>query len=78
MKVYVQVVNSRTGGCQHEMIEEPVMEGYEVENALGHLGIDRGEITWDNNTVYDRLCNSPQVSTGRVEGTDKIINVVVI
>ncbi len=65
-KVYVQIIDSRTGSYQFEMIDEPVTEGNEVSNALMHLGVTFGHVKWSNENV------------GIVEGTTKIVCVIVV
>ena len=77
-RVYVQVVKTMTGGYQHEMIDEQVMEGFEVANALKHLGINSGEVSWNSDFINGKMENNPRLMTGFVEGTDKVVNVVVI
>ena len=44
MKVFVQVIDTRTGVYQTGMIEENVIEGKEIENALLHFGVS--DIKW--------------------------------
>ena len=77
-KVYVQVVDTLTGISQNGMIEEPVKENLEVENAIKHFGIIYGEVTWNSNLIYNNKANSPILLSGYVGGADKIINVVVL
>ena len=72
MKVFVQVVNTKTGGYQHEMIDEPVESGFEVLNALRHFGIDN--VDW-------KMINTEELweaKFGIIEGTNKIVTVIII
>lgn len=78
MKVYVQIVDSLTGISQNGMIEEPVKENFEVENAIKHFGIVYGEVTWNSNFIHNNVANNPRLLTGYVEGANKIVNVVVL
>ena len=77
-KVYVQIVNTLTGISQNGMIEEPVKENLEVENALKHFGVIYGEVTWNSNFTNVNIANNPRLLSGYVEGTGKIVNVVVL
>ena len=70
-KVAVMIVDTRTGVSQFGVVEEPVEEGYEVDNALKHFGVDRGHV------VFESEDNS-KISTGYVEETTKVISVVVV
>ena len=72
MKVFVQIVYTRTGISQNGMIEEPIQAGYEVLNALKHFGIDA--VNWVN--TYS--CPEYNSQFGIVEGTTKIVNTVTI
>ena len=78
MKVYVQVVDTLTGISQNGMIEEPVVSGQEVQNAIKHFGIINNEIIWNYDFININLINNPRVLTGYVDGTSKIVNVVVV
>jgi len=77
-KVYVQIVDSLTGISQNGMIEEPVKENLEVENALKHFGIVYGEISWEEKVLENNLANSFTIMRGRVDNAYKIINVIVL
>lgn len=68
-KVAVMIVDTKTGVSQFGVIEEPVQEGFEVENALKHFGVDRGHIIFDA---------SETCRTGYVEETTKVVSVVVV
>ena len=71
-KVFVQLVDTKTGGYQFEMIQEPVSSGFEVLNALKHFGIDN--IDWTI-TDADRMWES---KFGVVRGTTKVVSVIII
>ena len=77
-RVYVQIVNTLNGISQTGMIEEPVVKGQEIQNALKHFGVIYGEITWNSNFINIDVANNPQLLTGYVDGSNKIINVVVL
>ena len=78
MKIFVQIVNTLNGISQTGMIEEPVVKGQEIQNALKHFGVIYGEITWNSNFINIDVANNPQLLTGYVEGANKIINIVVL
>ena len=46
MKIYVQVVDTKTGIYQTGMVDEPVIKGSEIDNALRHFGVLYGEVEW--------------------------------
>lgn len=77
-KVYVQIVDTLTGISQTGMIEEPVKENLEIENAIKHFGIIYGEVTWNSNFINVDVANNPKLLTGYVEGANKIVNVIVL
>ena len=70
-KVSVMIVDTKTGVSQFGVVEEPVEEGYEVDNALKHFGVDRGHVVFESE-------NSGKISTGYVEETTKVVSVVVV
>lgn len=70
MKVYVQIVDCRTGIYQCGMIDEPVMEGKEIENALAHFGI--------NCSGCSTECWSENAGIMSVDRTTKIVSIVKI
>ena len=70
-KVAVMIVDTRTGVSQFGVVEEPVEEGYEVDNALKHFGVDRGHVIFESE-------NNGKISTGYVEETSKVVSVVVV
>ena len=70
-KVAVMIVDTKTGVSQFGVIEEPVEDGYEVDNALKHFGVDRGHVVFESD-------ESGKISTGYVEETTKVVSVVVI
>lgn len=78
MKVYVQIIDTKTGIYRHGMIDEPVIKGMEIDNALKHFGTYYGEIEWYNNMVDSDLENKPHLLSGNVTGTTKIVNIVAI
>lgn len=68
MKIYIQIVDKRTGVYQTGMIDEPVIEGKEVENALSHFGVTYGHIKWNH--------NSESFKYGEIEGTTKVVSII--
>lgn len=77
-KVYVLIVDTLTGISQTGMIEEPVIKGQEIQNAIKHFGIIYGEVTWNSDFVHNDIANNPRLLTGYVEGTSKVINVIAL
>lgn len=69
MKVFVQVIDMIKGISQYGMIEEPVVKGKEIDNALAHFGVSYGSVNW----LY-----KDKVKYGEIEGTSKIVTVVTI
>ena len=78
MKVFVQIVNTLNGISQTGMIEEPVVKGQEIQNALKHFGVIYGEIIWNSNFVNADVANNPRLLTGYIEGGNKVINVITL
>lgn len=64
MKVFVQIVDTRTAVYQTGMIDEPVAKGVEVDNALLHFGVRYNEVIWENDNF------------GKVEGTSKVVSII--
>ena len=77
-KVYVLIVDTLTGISQNGMIEEPVKENLEIDNALKHFGVIYGEVIWNNDFINVDVANNPKLLTGYVEGANKVINVIVL
>ena len=77
-RVYVQIVDTLTGISQTGMIEEPVKENHEIENAIKHFGVIYGEVKWNSNFINTDVANNPRLFTGYVEGANKIINVITL
>ena len=74
MKVYVQVIDIKTKIYQTGMIEEPVINGKEIENALLHFGVSYAHIRWYNTVSLENADNR----FGVVEGTTKVVSIVTI
>ena len=53
MKVFIQIVDTRTGIHQSGMIDEHVIADQEIPNALSHFGVVYGTITWISKTEDD-------------------------
>lgn len=60
MKVYLQVIDTNTGVYQTGMIDEPVIKGKEIENALGHFGVRYADVEWTNSN-YGEIINTTKV-----------------
>lgn len=69
MKVFVEVIDTVSAIYQFGMIEEPVIKGKEIDNALAHFGVSYGSVNW----LY-----KDKVKYGEIEGTSKIVTVVTI
>lgn len=78
MKIFVQIVNTLNGISQTGMIEEPIVKGQEIQNALKHFGIVYGEVSWNSDFINNDVANNPRLLTGYVDGANKIINVIVL
>lgn len=78
MRVYVQIVDALTGIYQAGTIEEPVVKGQEIQNALKHFGVIYGEVNWNNDFINGDVVRTPRFLTGYVENTNKVINVITI
>ena len=78
MKVFVQIVNTLNGISQTGMIEEPVVKGQEIQNALKHFGVVYGEIAWNSNFINNDVANHPRLLTGYVEECNKVVNVITL
>lgn len=78
MKVFVQIVNILNGISQTGMIEEPVVKGQEIENAIKHFGVIYGEVTWNSDFINEDVANHPRLLTGYVDGANKVINIIAL
>jgi len=78
MKVFVQIVNTLNGISQTGMIEEPVVKGQEIENAIKHFGVIYGEVIWNSDFINEDVANHPRLLTGYVEGANKVINIITL
>lgn len=78
MKVFVQIVNTLNGISETGMIEEPVVKGQEIQNALKHFGLIYGNIHWNSNFVNTDVANNPRLLTGYVEDANKVVNIIVL
>lgn len=64
MKVYIQVIDTQSGIYQSGMVDENVVEGEEIKNALKHFGVNYSTVKW---TKIDNFLFGP------VEGTFKVV-----
>ena len=76
MRVYVQIIDTKTGIYQHGMIDEYVEKEFEIQNAIEHFGNYFGKIKWINNYISPN--NSLVSMFGMIEETTKVITVVTI
>lgn len=74
MRVYVEIVDSRTGIYQMGMIDEPVIEGFEIQNALSHFGVDSPRVVWETYSESEEY----SLRVGKVEDTTKIVTVIIL
>ena len=75
MKTFVQIVDTSNGNYQHALIDEPIKEGYEAANAVAHL-VGHAKIDWNKPTVLEDLKHSPNIITGVISDTNKIVTVI--
>lgn len=75
MKVYVQIIDTKTGIYQTGMIDEPVKEEYQVLNALKHFGVDC--VDWITHDI-EFLDSIGKANIGTVNGTTKVVSVLCI
>jgi hypothetical protein len=75
MKVYVMVVDTLTGLSQNGMIEEPIKEGLEIQNALRHFGVESSLVKW---FCHNQIDTTNLCKMGIVEGTNKTVSIVTI
>ena len=75
MKVFVQVIDEKTGIYSGGMIDEPVKSGLEIDNAITHFGILPSEVEW-----LSSYSTNSQIKNkyGKVTGTTKIVSVITI
>lgn len=74
-RVYVQIVDTKTGIYQTGMIDEPVKEEHQILNALKHFGADC--IDWIVSDV-EFLDGVGTSYIGTVSGTTKIVSVLCV
>lgn len=72
MKVFVQVIDTRTGVYQTGMIEENVIKGKEIENALLHFGVS--DIKWKPANQIENANNY----FGEVTNTTKVVSAITL
>ena len=68
-QVFIQIIDMINGISQYGKIEEPIVKGKEIDNALAHFGVSYGNVNW----LY-----KDKVWYGEIEGTSKIVTVVTI
>lgn len=74
MKVFVQIVDTKTGIYQSGMIDEPVKPGFEIANAIGHFGVNYNSVDW----IFTQDKQHPIIKYGEIRETSKVINVIMI
>ena len=75
MKVYIQIVNTLNGILQTGMIEESVVKGHEIQNALKHFGTVYGEITWNSDFTNEDVANHPRLNEVECYGISYLFKV---
>lgn len=68
-QVFIQIIDTISGISQYGKIEEPIVKGKEIDNALAHFGVSYGNVNW----LY-----KDKVWYGEIEGTSKIVTVVTL
>lgn len=76
MRIFVQIVDTKSGISQHGMIEEPIQKGLEIANALGHFGVNINSVEW--NYDVNHLGHSFRTMMGNVSDTTKVVSVIAI
>lgn len=69
-RIYIQIVDKVTENYNFLSVKDSVIEGKEVANALGYLGIRYGEIQWE--------IQNENFKCGNVAGTTKLVVVTII
>ena len=75
MKTFVQIVDTSNGNYQHALIDEPIKEGYEAANAVAHL-VGHVKVDWNQPLVLEDLKHSPNIMTGVISDTNKIVTII--
>lgn len=70
MKVFIQIVDVKTGVYQTGMIDEPIQKGFEIANAIGHFGININNVDWETKTNLN--------SFGKITGTTKVVSIITL
>ena len=70
MKTYIQIIDTATGVYQSGMIDEPVVAGNEIDNAIYHF-IGKNDIAWINRSDTENTTNL----FGSIVGTSKVVTV---
>lgn len=70
MRVFVEVIDTRSGISQNGMIEESVQKGFDIANALGHFGVNITTVDWDVNNECHKY--------GKIRDTTKVVSVITI
>lgn len=78
MKVFIQIVDSRTGIYQTAGIEEPIMNDKHVDNALAYFGLRHGDIEWLNSSNISLDSKSITLKSGKIIDTTKVINLIIV
>ena len=78
MKVFIQIVDGRTGIYQTAGIEEPVMNEKHVDNALAYFGLRYSDVEWLHSSDISLDSKSATLKSGKIRDTTKVINLIVI
>ena len=72
-KVMINVLDTKTGICQHGIIEEPVMAGKEIQNAIKHF-VATDSINWKHEDSSDAYITK----FGEIIDTSKVVTAILI
>lgn len=78
MKVFIQIVDGRTGIYQTAGIEEPVMNEKHVDNALAYFGLRYSDVEWLHSSDISLDSKSATLKSGKIRDTTKVINLIVV
>lgn len=78
MKVFIQIVDSRTGIYQTAGIEEPVMNEKHVDNALAYFGLRYSDVEWLHSSDVSLDSKTATLKSGKIRDTTKVINLIAV
>lgn len=77
MKVFIQIVDGRTGIYQTAGIEEPVMNEKHIDNALAYFGLRYSDIEWLHSSDVSLDSKLATLKSGKIRDTTKVINLII-